>query len=153
MRIALISADDEFWASGMRSISAILREAGHSTTMFFAGDPRAPIDESLRDEIAELAGDPEIIAISSMSRGSTRAKDLIAMLRPLARPIVWGGVHPTLFPEDCIGHADIVCRGEGEGFMLELVERVASGGDLSGIPNGAYRAGGRPILNDLRPPD
>lgn len=151
MHITLISADGESWASGLRSISATLREAGHQTTMILAGASRIPVDDSVMGEIAALASDSEIIGISSMSRGSVRAKRLIKGLRSLDNLIVWGGVHPTLFPEDCIGHADLVCRGEGEGFMVDLAERVASGRDLSDIPNGAYLSEGRPVLNDPRP--
>ena len=147
----MINTDDERWAIGMRSISSTLREAGHRTTMIFAGDPNVSINESVIRGIAALAGDSEIIAISSMSRGSARAKTLIEGLRPLGRLIVWGGIHPTLFPEDCTMHADIVCRGEGEGFMLDLAQRVASGKELTDIPNGAYLSEGRTILNDLRP--
>jgi len=151
MHITMISADDEVWAIGMRSISSTLRQAGHQTTMIFAGASKAPINESVIQGIAAQVGDSEIIGISSMSRGSSRAKTLIEGLRPLGRVIVWGGIHPTLFPEDCTAHADIVCRGEGEGFMLDVAERVASGRELTDIPNGAYLADGHTILNDLRP--
>jgi anaerobic magnesium-protoporphyrin IX monomethyl ester cyclase len=151
MHITLISTDDEIWASGMRSISSTLREAGHQTTMIFAGASEVPINESVIRGIAALVGDSEIIGISSMSRGSSRAKMLIKGLRPLGRLIVWGGIHPTLFPEDCISHADFVCRGEGEEFMVDVAKRVASGRDLTDIPNGACLSNGCTILNDLHP--
>lgn len=151
MHITMISADDELWGSGMRSISSTLREAGYKTTMIFAGASEVPVNESAIREIAALVGDSEIIGISSMSRGSAKAKTLIKGLRPLGKLIVWGGIHPTLFPEDCTGHADLVCRGEGEEFMVDLAERVASGREFADIPNGAYLSNGRTILNDLRP--
>jgi len=151
MHITMISADDEVWASGLRSISSTLREAGHRTTMIFAGASEVPVNESVIRRITALVEDSEIIGISSMSRGSARAKTLIEGLRPLGKLIVWGGIHPTLFPEDCTGHADLVCRGEGEEFMLDLAERVGSGRELADIPNGAYLSNGRTILNDLHP--
>ena len=119
--------------------------------MIFAGAHSVPVNESVIQGISELVGDSEIIGISSMSRGSARAKALIDGLRPLGRLIVWGGMHPTLFPEDCSGYADLVSRGEGEEFMLDLTERVASGRGFADIPNGAYQSNGRTILNDLRP--
>lgn len=152
MHITLINTDDEVWAIGMRGISSVLRKAGHKTTMIFAGASDVPITDLVIQEIATVVGNSEIISISSMSRGSMRAKMLIEGLRPLGRLIVWGGIHPTLFPEDCIPHADLVCRGEGEEFMLDLVERVASGSGFADIPNGAYLFDGVPILNNLRPP-
>ena len=151
MNITLISADDEIWASGMRSISSTLREAGHVTTMIFAGAAEASLDSSVMAGIVSLAGDSEIIGISSMSRGSSRAKALLQGLRHLGKLLVWGGMHPTIYPEECTAHADLVCRGEGEGFMLELVERVASGRGITDIPNGAYLSDDRVVMNELRP--
>jgi hypothetical protein len=44
MNITLISADEEKWASGMRSISSVLRRAGHKTTMIFAGSSNTQIN-------------------------------------------------------------------------------------------------------------
>ena len=120
--------------------------------MILAGPSAVPVNESLIRGIIALIGDSEIIGISSMSRASMRAKALIAGLRSLGRLIVWGGIHPTLFPEDCVMHADLVCRGEGEEFMLDLAERVALGRGFAGIPNGAYLSDDRIILNDVRPP-
>ncbi|WP_067072213.1 B12-binding domain-containing radical SAM protein [Methanoculleus horonobensis] len=151
MQITLINTDDESWAIGMRSISSVLREGGYKTTMVFAGASDVPMTDQVIREIAAVVGDSEIIGISSMSRGSARAKTLIEGLRPLGRLIVWGGVHPTLFPGDCTGHADLVCRGEGEEFMLDLAERVASGRGFADIPNGGYLSDGETVLNDLRP--
>ncbi len=151
MHITLISADDEIWASGMRSISSTLRRAGHQTTMIFAGSFVTSVNESVIEGIISLAADSEIIEISSMSRGSTRAKARLKGLRPLGKLLVWGGMHPTLYPEDCAPHADIVCRGEGEEFMLDLAERVAFGRDLADIRNGVYLRDGRLVLNELRP--
>ena len=151
MHITLISADDEIWASGLRIISSALREAGHETTMIFAGTFKATIDDSVKRKLASVAGGSGIIGISSMSHGSFRAKALIEALRPLGKLIVWGGMHPTLYPDDCVRHADLVCRGEGEGFMLELAERVASGSGIADIRNGAYLSDGRVVLNELRP--
>ncbi len=151
MHITLISMDNEVWASGMRSISSTLRKAGHQTTMIFAGTSEASIDESIIQRIALLAEQSKIIGISSMSRGSSRAKKLINGLRGLGKLLVWGGMHPTIYPEDCIAHADLICRGEGEEFMLDLTERVASGREFKDIRNGAYILNGRVVLNNLRP--
>ena len=151
MHISLICADDDVWASGIRSISAALRKAGHQTTLIFAGSSGVSVNESTIREIASLTKDSEIIGISSMSRGSKTAKALIKGLRVTGNLLVWGGVHPSIYPEDCVVHADIVCRGEGEGFMLDLTERVTAGTGFADIPNGAYLSNGKLILNEPRP--
>lgn len=151
MHVTLIGVDDEVWASGLRGISAALRDAGHDTTMVFAGGARDDMDERAIDAISSLARDSAFIGVSSMSRGSKRAKWLIEGLRPSGKLIVWGGMHPTLYPEDCVGHADLVCRGEGEGFALELLERLAAGRALDDMPNAAYLRDSQMVTNPLRP--
>ena len=152
MHVALINTDGDIWSLGMRSISSALRQAGYSTTMIFARLPPASIDKSVIEALAGLLDDSDIIGISSMAFGAPRAKKLIERLHYLKKPIVWGGIYPTIFPADCINYADIICRGEGEEFMIELAERIASGRSFTDIQNGVYRENGNIIYNHLRPP-
>lgn len=152
MHVTLICADDDAWALGARSISAALRTAGHQTRMIFAGSARAPFGERESESVGLLVRASDVVGISSMSRGSKRAKAILACLRLLGKKTVWGGMHPTLYPEDCAPHADLICRGEGEGFMIELVERMTEGKDLRDIPNAGFWKNGRVILNDVSPP-
>jgi radical SAM superfamily enzyme YgiQ (UPF0313 family) len=42
-------------------------------------------------------------------------------------PIIWGGAAPTLEPELCIPHADIVCINEGEEVIVELANKIDAG--------------------------
>ena len=112
---------------------------------------RVALDRPTIENIASFARESEIIGISSMSRASKRAKALIDGLKPLRKLIVWGGMHPTIFPEDCALHADLICRGEGEEFMVDLADRLAARKGFSDIPNGAFLKDGRVQLNDLRP--
>src|SRR5262245_53253303 len=43
-------------------------------------------------------------------------------------PLVWGGYHPSLFPETTVASelADFVITGQGEWAFLDLVHRVAA---------------------------
>jgi radical SAM superfamily enzyme YgiQ (UPF0313 family) len=52
-------------------------------------------------------------------------------------PIICGGPHPTYLPEEVIRDPGInmVCVGEGEHALLDVLERMENGGDLSSIPN------------------
>lgn len=63
-------------------------------------------------------------------------------------PLVWGGVHPTLLPEQTASNdfVDIVVRGEGELVIKDLANALAENrplGDVAGITysvNGAIRS-------------
>lgn len=77
---------------------------------------------------------------------------MIESLRSQKKLIVWGGVHASLNPTECAELADIVCRGEGEEMMLELVERLEQGRDWRDIENTAFKENGSLQLNSLRPP-
>lgn len=56
-------------------------------------------------------------------------------------PIVWGGPHPTLFPEECLasGVVDACVRGMGEETLAELVAALRADGGFSGVPGLAWR--------------
>jgi radical SAM superfamily enzyme YgiQ (UPF0313 family) len=49
-------------------------------------------------------------------------------------PVVWGGIHPTVIPEQCIKAADYLCIGEGEMPMLELCRCLGEGKPVQDIP-------------------
>ncbi|MBU1862204.1 MAG: B12-binding domain-containing radical SAM protein [Candidatus Omnitrophica bacterium] len=56
-------------------------------------------------------------------------------------PIIWGGVHPTIVPEQCIqeDYIDIVCRGEGEEVFIEVIMALEEKKDFSKIDGIAYK--------------
>lgn len=152
MRITLICADDDRWAIGLRTISSALTEAGHATRLIFLAPSTVTVTSQALKSIVSLGAQSDLFGVSSMSRGSGNAKAIIGGLKPLGKPIAWGGMHPTLYPQDCVDHADVVCRGEGEEFMVELAERLESGRGFHDIRNGAVSRCGRMLSNGVRPP-
>jgi radical SAM superfamily enzyme YgiQ (UPF0313 family) len=65
--------------------------------------------------------------------------------------VIWGGIHPTIRPEECLAHADLVCVGEGEEAMVELARRLERGEGYQGISNVYYREDGKTVRTPLRP--
>ncbi|MDR3575116.1 MAG: radical SAM protein [Anaerolineaceae bacterium] len=151
MKVTLISTEGDVWALGMRCVSATIKEAGHSTCLIFMETNKPAYPQKTLDELIELVKDTDIIGFSCLANGSERTKQVIKKLRPLNKMIVWGGVHASLTPEDCVDWADVVCLGEGEGFILELIERVEHGKEWWDIQNAAYKRDGKLICNTLRP--
>jgi radical SAM superfamily enzyme YgiQ (UPF0313 family) len=151
MHVTLICADNEIWAIGLRSISSVLKQAGHSTRIVLTCSQNGSLSTVGLESIRKLSGQSDLIGISSMSRSSKKAKAIIEALKPLGKPIVWGGMHPTLYPDDCVGHPDLICRGEGEEFMVDLAERLSQGRGYNDIPNGGFVQNGQIHLNVVRP--
>ncbi len=62
-------------------------------------------------------------------------------------PVIWGGVHPTICPEECLQWADRVCVGEGEHTMAEYCADP-SRTDIAGL---WFRRGREIVRAPLRP--
>jgi anaerobic magnesium-protoporphyrin IX monomethyl ester cyclase len=95
---------------------------------------------------------PQLIGISVTSVTMRTAQRITAEIKKhFDIPVVWGGIHPIIAPEECIQHADIVCIGEGEIPMWELAERLKTKQPLSGIKNLWIKNNGSLEKNELRP--
>ena len=105
------------------------------------------IDQRLdRDWRAHVAAaiDAETVAVGITTltgRMVLHALDMAAAVRRVSDvPIVWGGVHPSLLPEQAIEHplVDYVVEGEGEVAFAALVQALASGRRDEPVP-GVWR--------------
>ena len=107
----------------------------------------------LAAQARELA--PDFIGLSVMSSLYLQvAIDLTRILREATGvPVLWGGLHPTLFPEESLEYADFVLRGEGEDALLEFCDHLATGRDWREMPNLCYleEGTGKARINPLRP--
>lgn len=68
-------------------------------------------------------------------------------------PTVWGGVHPSILPEQTLEnpYVDIVVIGEGEATLLELVKAFVNGDSLRTVAGIAYRENGDYTFTGVRP--
>jgi anaerobic magnesium-protoporphyrin IX monomethyl ester cyclase len=66
--------------------------------------------------------------------------------------VVWGGIHPSLFPAQTCGNdsVDIVVTGEGESTALELADRLSSGQDISNIQGIVIKKKDKVLVNPKR---
>jgi radical SAM superfamily enzyme YgiQ (UPF0313 family) len=69
------------------------------------------------------------------------------------KPVILGGWHPSLLPDQTLAAecVDIVVKGQGEDAMLEIVRRIEAGESLEGIAGAGYKQDGRLIFNQPRP--
>jgi radical SAM superfamily enzyme YgiQ (UPF0313 family) len=110
------------------------------------------------DQLCGIAADSAFVGISVMTNYFAAAVEISAALRREFpdKPIVWGGVHPTLRPVECLDHADVVVRGEAETNLVALAERLEAGEEPIDVPGVVSRSRGRlyrvpvpPLVTDL----
>jgi anaerobic magnesium-protoporphyrin IX monomethyl ester cyclase len=97
---------------------------------------------------------PDLVAFSVMTPtfhwAEAISKELKEALPDI--PIIYGGVHPTLVEEKALdSFADIICTGEGDEAILDLVRSMENGEDRTDIPNLWFKKDGKIISNPQRP--
>lgn len=83
--------------------------------------------------------------------GGIEAAGIIRKMKPEI-PIIWGGVHPSLLPEQTMENSlvDIVVIGDGEETFRELVTTLESKGDLSTVKGVFYKQKDKVVKNPRR---
>lgn len=139
MKISLISTSTCPSDQGIRTISSVLKKAGHFVQVIFMTLTENYSDNySLKElrQLTHLCRDSQLIGINSFASTSQRASRIISFLKKrLNIPIVYGGVHATISPEDCIKICDLVCVGEGEDAILDLANAIEKKKSFSKIKN------------------
>lgn len=143
---------------GIRYLSATLRRNGFRPHQIYfkrwVNNRISPPTERECDMLTDLVRNtrPLVIGFGFGTPYLGIAADLTARLRKvMTTPILWGGIHATICPEDAIEHADILCVGEGEQPMLDLCRALSQGHDITAISNLWVRNGADVKRNDIRP--
>lgn len=115
-------------------------------------------DNRWRDTLRRSVGSNTIcIGVSTMTGTQVYfALMMAAEARRLTEgriPIVWGGAHPSILPEQTLENdlVDIVVRGEGEITFYELVKALENKQSLANIRGLGYKDGSEIIMNETRP--
>lgn len=112
--------------------------------------PTAKEEELFIEVIKKI--NPKIVGISLLSPYIEICKRLTELIRNHTNAIVVaGGTGPTLEPEEHIKYADIICKGDGEESVEELILAIRDGKDYSRIPNLWVKDGEKIIKNPMRP--
>jgi len=120
-------------------VAAPLLHAGYNVKMF---------DMRVMSRNDFSIGDPVFIGISSMSGLQIRyglefAKEM--KISHPSCPIVWGGVHPTLLPDQTAtnNYVDIVVRGEAESSIVKLADALDAEESLDQVESITYKRDGK----------
>ena len=138
---------------GVRILSSCLKREGCDVRIIFL--PRIVgemYEEQTLNEITELSRDCNLAGISLMTDDFPNAVRITERIKRDSKiPIVWGGIHPTVKPQECLEHVEMICRGEGEETFVELVRRMRDGKSLLDIQGMWFKDKGKIIENRLRP--
>lgn len=159
MRITLISPIYWFFgveAIGLRILTSCLKREGHEVCLLIGEDRhQGDYDNEQLDSITELARGSDLIGISVMTNYFNNAVQITRKLKmELTVPVLWGGIHPTIRPLECLKHAEMVCIGEGEETLVELVKKMEHGLSYDDIPGIMVKGREdmfkpRPLIQDL----
>ncbi|KUG23989.1 radical sam domain protein [hydrocarbon metagenome] len=150
--VLLISLQEDLDVIGLKSLHYQLLDHGFAShVLFIPKFPNAVMSDAICSFVDKLS--PLFIGISLMSVEYDRAKQLTHILKSHypSIPILWGGIHPTIAPETCVDHADIICIGEGENFIVDFADAIASKSSVETINSLAFRKNGQVIRNTLYP--
>ncbi len=81
------------------------------------------IDENV--EKADIHAKTNWVAISCMTASAPRAYELADGFRARGIPVVMGGIHPTVMPDEAALHADSVVVGEAEPIWAKIIQDLA----------------------------
>ena len=108
------------------------------------------VDEQL-EEVA-LDAPTDLVGISTTTMTITRAYQLADAYRARGVPVVLGGIHASVCPDEALEHCDAVCIGDGEPVIASILadaERGALQRRYQAEP--ADMAGLRPPRRDIFP--
>ena len=117
---------------------------------YWGSGDNVDVNEEFRKKI--LSFEPDLIAFSIVENNYSGARKLFKVAKEITdKPIIAGGIFPTVAPEFFIedDNVDIICMGEGEYTISELANKLDSKEDFSNIPNCIVKHKGKIIKNDF----
>ncbi len=136
---------------GLSSLAGTLEREGHDCRLMditFLEDSQ--VGDAYRKALRDYQ--PDIVGVSCRSTEWETAQAILCMADP-GVPVVAGGPHATIAPEEVIAdeHIDMLVRGEGEESIIDLFDRIEAGADLRDMPNLWIKQDGQVYRNDVRP--
>ncbi len=165
MKITLIHPYPDITALGLRILGQLLKNDGHELRFVnlpdFAGDGQVDLQvnadqrysKKVLDDLCEIAAGSDMMAMSLMTNYWASTVEVSERLRKEYPKMmqVFGGIHPTIRPAECLDYADVVISGEAEEGMVDLARRVANGDSWHDIPNLVFRKDGELVRNKMLP--
>ena len=165
MEITLVHPYPDPACYGLRLLRSLLRREGHRVHLVnlpdYTGDghtlpvraPRRRYSRRLLDDLCEVASRSQLIGLSVMTNYWASACEISGALRRELPdiPIVWGGAHPTIRPDECLDHATAAVVGEAEHSLIAFARAIEAGEEWRNTRGLVFRHGDRTVRNPLPP--
>ncbi|MEI7635784.1 MAG: radical SAM protein [Syntrophus sp. (in: bacteria)] len=132
---------------GTAYLNSAVKSRGHEFCLYLHLGKK---NEKVLQKIDEIR--PEIIGFSSMTGFHADALSLSREIKKrYKQPVIMGGAHPTLFPDVIHEEGlDIICLGEGEFALIELMDAIEHKRSYRDIKNLWVKENGKVYKNPLR---
>jgi len=139
---------------GICYLSAMLKREGHKTDLFnttyLLYEPFEKVKEGVYNKIDLFQ--PDIICFSCRSLEFSFAKRIAESIKEKYKiKIIFGGIYPTIEPEEVLkcDAIDYVCVGEGEKALLELIKNLDKDKPINNIWAKKRKTKLNPLIQDL----
>ncbi len=121
---------------GPIAIASLLDQAGHSVEV---------LSEYVAKFNIELIDEADLIGISITTYNARRGFEIAKQAN---KPVVFGGFHASLMPEECLEYGDFVIRGDGYS-IVDLADYLNNKNDINidQIPNLIFKRIGQTVHN------
>ncbi len=135
---------------GILSVGSALKKKGFDVELINIDEKE--IDKTVQEVIDK---DPLYVGLSVMTgRQTAHSANFSKKIKEKSSlPIVWGGIHPSLLPKECLSedYIDYVVMGEGEETVVEFSGKLQNGEALDGVLGLAYKEKAEVKINPARP--
>jgi anaerobic magnesium-protoporphyrin IX monomethyl ester cyclase len=166
-KATMICLTDDIYCIGPRRLSSHLKGAGFDVALVFLqaksfwgqikqrlkpDSDGMNLGESIYRQLLEICTGSAVVGLSVWTHEAGWAERITRRLkRELDCPVIWGGIHATGFPEQCIQIADGICLGEGDISLLQLMEALRDGRDYRASAGFWFRDQDRIMRNPRLP--
>lgn len=130
------------------SLGSVLKQAGFNPIII-----DTCVDQNYLEIIDTHLPKTLLVGISAMTPQVPHALSIARRIREKSpdTPIVWGGVHPTLYPDTCLHPCcDAVAVGEADETVVELAEALRSSPEIPLLPGLVLNRDGKAVSGPTR---
>lgn len=135
---------------GILSVGSVLKKAGFDVDLININETQ--IDQTVDYIISKK---PIYVGLSVMTGIQTEhSSKMSQQIKNKSNiSVVWGGIHPSLLPEQCLAsdYIDYVVIGEGEETIIEFSQHFNNKDYYNQILGLGYKNGGKMVINLKRP--